>query len=170
MSKIVFVVGGARSGKSCFAETRALSMEGARHVYVATAEAFDAEMADRILCHQLARSDEWDTVEAPSDLAETLTALKGSGAVILVDCLTLWLSNRLLAGGDIQADCERLLSVLETIKEPVVLVANEVGLSIVPDNELARKFRDAAGLLNQRVAKLASEVNFMVAGLPMRLK
>lgn len=170
MANIIFVLGGARSGKSRFAEARVREIGGARRVYVATAEAFDAEMAARILRHQIDRGEDWDTVEAPNDLVGALGELAGSGATILVDCLTLWLSNRLLAGADPEVEGEKLVATLAGLQETVVLVANEVGLSVVPDTALGRSFRDAAGILNQRVAALAGEVHLLVAGLPMRLK
>jgi adenosylcobinamide kinase/adenosylcobinamide-phosphate guanylyltransferase len=134
--------------------------------YIATAEAFDAEMAARIATHRARRPAGWITQEAPRDLPARLGATDGP---VLVDCLTLWLSNLLLAKADLQHAGDALVAALDR-PAPTVLVANEVGLSIVPDNALARAFRDAAGLLNQRLAALADRVIFTVAGLPLVLK
>jgi adenosylcobinamide kinase/adenosylcobinamide-phosphate guanylyltransferase len=165
---VVLITGGARSGKSRRAEARVRSLPG-RPVYIATAEALDAEMAERIAHHRIRRGNDWIEREVPLDLAEVLTETDGGGAR-LVDCLTLWLSNLLHAGRDWSHETELLTRTLQQQRSPVVLVTNEVGLGIVPDNALARKFRDAAGLLNQGVAAVADEVEFVVAGLPMRLK
>jgi adenosylcobinamide kinase/adenosylcobinamide-phosphate guanylyltransferase len=171
MSNSLLVLGGARSGKSRFAEARILAVPADRRVYLATAEALDAEMASRIAHHRAGRAGAgWETVEAPHELPAALAAAARPGTAVLVDCLTLWLSNRLLAEADLEADRADLVDVLRDIRSPVALVANEVGLSIVPDNALARRFRDEAGLLNQAVAAVADEVVFMAAGLPLRLK
>lgn len=165
--RLTLVLGGARSGKSRHAE-----MLVRRHsppwVYVATAEPLDGEMRERIAAHQSRRGAEWHTLEAPYDLAQTLSA--SSTAIMLVDCLTLWLSNILLAERNIEIECDRLLEALATRTVPTVLVSNEVGLGIVPDNALARRFRDAQGTLNQRVAAIADHVVLMTAGLPLVLK
>jgi len=165
MSRMILVTGGARSGKSVIAEGRALGHTG-RATYIATAQAFDAEMARRIAAHRARRGAEWDDVQAPLDLAGALRA--SDGQPCLVDCLTLWLTNVMLAERDWQG--EGLLDALAARRSPVVLVTNEVGGGIVPDNALARAFRDAAGLLNQRVAAMADEVILAVCGLPMRVK
>jgi adenosylcobinamide kinase/adenosylcobinamide-phosphate guanylyltransferase len=138
-------------------------------IYVATAEAGDAEMAERIALHWARRRDGWRTVEAPRDLASALEGVD-SGAPILVDCLTLWLSNRMLAGADLDAETTRLETALAGRQAPVVLVSNEVGFGIVPDNALARRFRDVQGRLNQRMAARAGRVVLMVAGLPLVVK
>lgn len=146
MSSVTFVIGGARSGKSRFAETLTRGFPARRHVYVATAEIFDDEMAERVAAHRAGRKGRgWQTVEAPYDLPSAITANADADSAVLVDCLTLWLSNRMLAGADLAADRAALAASLAATAGPVVLVANEVGLSIVPDNALARRFRDEAG-------------------------
>ena len=165
---IILITGGARSGKSLRAETRAQSFPG-RPVYIATAEAFDAEMRERIARHQARRGNDWIEHEAPLALVEALDATDGGGAR-LVDCLTLWLSNLMHADRDCAQEAAQLADALVRQSSPVVLVTNEVGLGIVPDNALARAFRDAAGILNQTIARVADEAEFVVAGLPMKLK
>ena len=165
---IILITGGARSGKSLRAESRALSFAG-RPVYIATAEAFDAEMRERIARHQARRGNDWIEHQAPLALVEALDATDGGGAR-LVDCLTLWLSNLMHADRDCAQEAAQLADALVRQSSPVVLVTNEVGLGIVPDNALARAFRDAAGLLNQTIARVADEAEFVVAGLPMKLK
>ncbi|MGE0256424.1 MAG: bifunctional adenosylcobinamide kinase/adenosylcobinamide-phosphate guanylyltransferase [Alphaproteobacteria bacterium] len=167
---LTLVLGGARSGKSRHAEALAESVPGARPIYVATGEAGDAEMAARIVAHRARRGPHWATEEAPRDLAAVLGRVSAPDAVVLVDCLTLWLSNLLLAGDDLDAARVGLLDALAAARGPVVCVANEVGLGIVPDNALARAFRDAAGRLNQDVAAAADRVVFLAAGLPLVLK
>ncbi|GGC92543.1 bifunctional adenosylcobinamide kinase/adenosylcobinamide-phosphate guanylyltransferase [Chelatococcus reniformis] len=165
--RLTLVLGGARSGKSRHAE--ALIEEApSPWLYVATAEAFDDEMRERIALHRSRRDGGWRTHEAPLALADTLAAL--SVGPLLIDCLTLWLSNHLLAGSDIAAESARLEQAIAARSGPTVAVANEVGLGIVPDNALARRFRDEAGRLNQRLAARADRVLFMVAGLPMVVK
>jgi len=165
---IILITGGARSGKSARAESRAHGFAGPP-VYIATAEALDAEMRERIAQHRARRGNGWIEREAPLALAEALEATDGDGAR-LVDCLTLWLSNLLHAERDWSQEATRLAATLARQSSPVILVSNEVGLGIVPDNALARLFRDAAGRLNQLIAQAADEVEFVVAGLPMRLK
>ena len=165
----LFVIGGARSGKSRYAQARAEAAGGAP-VFVATAEAFDDEMRERIARHQADRDARWSTVEAPRELPAAIDALNGAGAVVLVDCLTLWVSNLLLADADIRAAGEQLCDAIVRFDGTLILVANEVGLGIVPDNALARRFRDAAGLLNQSVAAAAAEVVLLTAALPLTLK
>ena len=167
-ARLTLVLGGARSGKSRYAESLITALPPP-WVYVATAQARDAEMAERIALHRARRERAWQTVEVPHDLAGALAAL-ASGAPILVDCLTLWLSNRMLAGADMDAEIDRLESALDRRTGPVVLVSNEVGSGIVPDNELARRFRDLQGRLNQRLAARAELVVLMVAGLPIVVK
>ncbi|MDE1917427.1 MAG: bifunctional adenosylcobinamide kinase/adenosylcobinamide-phosphate guanylyltransferase [Sphingomonadales bacterium] len=167
MGQILLVTGGARSGKSALAEERALAHCGYA-TYIATAQAFDGEMKERIAHHQARRAQGWTTVEAPLDLAGALR--QHDDAPCLVDCLTLWLTNLMLAERDWQDEARDLLSALAARVLPVVLVTNEVGGGIVPDNALARAFRDAAGLLNQQVASLADEVILAVCGLPLRVK
>jgi adenosylcobinamide kinase / adenosylcobinamide-phosphate guanylyltransferase len=165
---IILITGGARSGKSLRAESRARNFPG-QPVYIATAEALDAEMRERIAQHRARRGTDWIEREAPLALVEALDATDGGGAR-LVDCLTLWLSNLMHANRDCSQEAATLADALLRQKSPVVLVSNEVGLGIVPDNALARAFRDGTGLLNQMVARVANEVEFVVAGLPMRLK
>ncbi len=164
---LTLVLGGARSGKSLYAE-RLIAAVPPPWVYVATAQAFDDEMVLRIAQHRARRAEGWETVEAPLDLAGALMA--ASDRPVLVDCLTLWLTNLMLGGHDIAAATVALDAALDARAAPTVLVANEVGLGIVPDNALARAFRDAAGRLNQHLAARADTVLFMVAGLPMRVK
>jgi adenosylcobinamide kinase/adenosylcobinamide-phosphate guanylyltransferase len=166
---IVLVLGGARSGKSRFAEAL-VTGASLSAFYVATAEPHDAEMRDRIAAHRARRGASWTTIEEPIELVNRLLAMAESAQPILVDCLTLWLSNLMGAGCDVGFEIERLLAILPQIKAPMVMVANEVGLGIVPENELARRFRDHAGRLNQGVAALADRVLFMAAGLPLALK
>ena len=165
---LTFVLGGARSGKSRHAEALATALP-APWLYLATGQAFDAEMAARIAHHRARRGPGWETREAPLDLAGALAAAP-PGQAVLVDCLTLWLSNLMLAGRDPEAEGDRLLAVLARPRGPWVLVSNEVGMGIVPENALARAFRDAAGRLSQRVAAQAGTVILTVAGLPLRVK
>ncbi len=165
----LFVLGGARSGKSRYAQQRAEALAG-RHLFIATAEAWDAEMAERIARHRADRDARWETVDAPRDLAAALDAASGTGAVALVDCLTLWASNLLLADADMEQATDGLCAAIARFDGRLILVANETGLGIVPDNALARRFRDAAGRINQAVAAVADEVMLVVAGLPMRVK
>jgi adenosylcobinamide kinase / adenosylcobinamide-phosphate guanylyltransferase len=166
-SSVILVLGGARSGKSRFAESLFADRAG-RRFYVATAEPGDDEMRVRIRQHQARRGTGWQTIEAPLDI-EGAIATAGNDAA-LVDCLTLWLSNLMAAGRDIEAATTRLCQTLDGVLAPVVLVSNETGLGIVPDNPLARQFRDHAGRLNQAVAARADRVYFVAAGLPLTLK
>lgn len=168
MGKTILITGGARSGKSGIAETKALSL-APRAVYIATAEVRDHEMASRVARHQARRGAEWTTHPEPLDLVGALGATDGQGPR-LVDCLTLWLTNLMLGGHDWQAEGRALVDALPRQADPVLLVTNEVGGGIVPDNALAREFRDAAGLLNQWVAAAADEVILAVAGLPLKVK
>ena len=165
----LLVLGGARSGKSRYAQARA-EATGLDRCFIATAQAFDDEMYDRITRHQQDRDALWHTIEAPMALADAIRANAAPSRVLLVDCLTLWTFNLLLAGRDIDAATDDLVAAIVAAPGPIILVANEVGLGIVPDNALARRFRDAAGLLNQRVAATVREVQFLAAGLPLRLK
>ncbi len=170
--KIYFITGGARSGKSSFAEKLAVELEGKR-AYVATAQALDAEMAAKIDKHRRDRSSIWDTYEEPLAVADLLRKLSGRYQVVLLDCLTLWLSNVIAhtdGDGVVQDRVEELVKVLASFDGTCLVVSNEVGLGIVPDNPLARKFRDLAGMLNQRVAQTADEVYFTAAGIPMKIK
>ena len=165
---VTLILGGARSGKSRYAE-RLIELEPAPWIYLATAEARDDEMKRRITEHRARRDRRWQTIEAPHDLAGALAALLPRSAV-LIDCLTLWLSNRLLADADIDREIEGLERALASHDGAVVAVSNDVGSGIVPDNALARRFRDLQGVLNQRIAAKASRVVLMVAGLPLAVK
>lgn len=167
-ARLTFLLGGARSGKSAHAE-QLVSALPAPWTYIATAQSYDDEMSERIAIHRARRDANWVTLDAPLDLTETLDALP-DGAPLLLDCLTLWLSNQMLAGHDVEQESARLAGVLSRPRGPWFVVSNEVGLGIVPDNALARRFRDAAGRLNQRVAAHADTVLFMVSGLPMKVK
>jgi adenosylcobinamide kinase / adenosylcobinamide-phosphate guanylyltransferase len=163
--RLTLVLGGARSGKSRYAE-RLITALPPPWIYVATAEPRDAEMAERIALHRARRGTGWQTVEAPYEVAVAL-ATTAAGAAVLVDCLTLWLSNRMLAGADVDAEIDRFEAALDRRAGPVVLVSNEVGFGIVPDNPLARRFRDLQGGLNQRLAARAGRLVLVVAGLPL---
>jgi adenosylcobinamide kinase/adenosylcobinamide-phosphate guanylyltransferase len=169
MTDITLILGGARSGKSRHAE-RLIADRAPPWAYVATAQALDAEMTARIAEHQCRRGGDWSTTEAPLDLTTALLDAEQSARPVLVDCLTLWLSNLMAAGRDIEQESAALAATLRAMATPVVLVSNEVGLGIVPDNALARRFRDLAGRLNQEVAALANNVVFVAAGLPLTLK
>lgn len=164
LTKLTLVLGGARSGKSRYAE----QLIGARPaLYIATGEPHDDEMRARIRDHQGRRGTHWTTREAPLALA---AALREADRPALVDCLTLWLSNLLGAGLDPETETRALIAALSAVSVPVILVSNEVGLGIVPDNKLAREFRDHAGRLHQAVAAVATRVVFVAAGLPLTLK
>ncbi|MGA8616748.1 MAG: bifunctional adenosylcobinamide kinase/adenosylcobinamide-phosphate guanylyltransferase [Xanthobacteraceae bacterium] len=165
--KLTLVLGGARSGKSRYAESLIATLPPP-WLYVATAEAGDDEMAVRIKAHRARRGLDWRTIEAPRHL---VAAVQKAGTMpVLVDCLTLWLANLMLADVDIEAETAHLESTLAAAAAPVVLVANEVGSGIVPDHPLGRKFRDLQGILNQRIAARADCVVLLVAGLPLALK
>ncbi len=165
---LTFVIGGARSGKSAHAETLATALP-APWTYIATAQPYDGEMAERIAHHRARRGAGWSTVDAPLDLAGALAAVP-DGQPVLVDCLTLWLSNHMLAGHDFERLSSELASVLSAPRGPWFAVSNEVGLGIVPDTPLGRRFRDAQGRLNQQIAAAATNVLLMVAGIPVQVK
>ena len=171
---VCLVLGGARSGKSTHAEKLATgSLHGAPPqpaVYIATAQAGDVEMATRIMAHRARRGAGWTTIEEPLKLAEALEAAAAHGRPVLVDCLTLWLSNLMQAGADLDEAADDVVRVLEGYAVPVVFVSNEVGLGIVPDTPLGRAFRDAQGRLNMRMAERADRVVLMAAGLPLIMK
>jgi adenosylcobinamide kinase/adenosylcobinamide-phosphate guanylyltransferase len=167
LSRLTLVLGGARSGKSRYAENLLQSAAPPWH-YLATAEAGDEEMRQRIAQHRARRGAPWQTLEVPLDLTDAVGGMR-TGA-LMIDCLTLWLSNILLSQRDIDAECDRLIAALEMAPGPIVAVSNEVGLGIVPDTPLGRQFRDAQGRLNQRVAAIADHVVLMAAGLPLSLK
>lgn len=168
LPRITLVLGGARSGKSRYAE--ALVRDAGGGIYLATAQALDDEMAARIARHRAERGEGWTTIEEPLELGAALERSARIGRPVLVDCLTLWLSNLMGAGRAAKQETARLIAVLKTLPVPVVLVSNEVGLGIVPDNALARAFRDEAGRLNQTVAAAAGRVVLLAAGLPLVLK
>jgi adenosylcobinamide kinase/adenosylcobinamide-phosphate guanylyltransferase len=170
-NRIVLITGGARSGKSRYAEERARE-SGMRRLYLATAEAKDEEMARRIAEHRKRRGEEWITIEEPIELSNQLLRYRGQVDCALVDCLTLWLSNLLLRQDEEAAvkRIDELVDVLTLLDFHVFFVTNEVGSAVVPDNALARKFRDLVGLASQRLAEAADEVVLMVAGLPMIVK
>jgi len=166
---ITLVLGGARSGKSVFGETLVLG-SGLEPVYVATAQAWDDEMRQRIGTHKARRGAEWVSVEETDDLDGVLKREARPGRAVLVDCLTVWITNLMMAEADVAARSRRLCDTLAGIESPVVLVSNEVGLGIVPENAMARAFRDHAGRLHQDIAALAATVYFVAAGLPLRMK
>ena len=168
MSCSLLITGGTRSGKSSFAEKRTLSY-GMPVLYIATAQAFDEEMENRIQLHQQRRGDEWRTISEPLAIANILISLDGQGAC-LVDCLTLWLSNLIFAEEDISKATSSLIEAIAARRDPVILVTNEVGVGIVPENALARRFRDEAGRLNQIVAEAVDEVYTCISGIPLKLK
>lgn len=171
---VTLVLGGARSGKSRYAERLAAgTLHGAsphRAVYVATAEAGDVEMATRIMAHRARRGGGWTTIEEPLKLADALQVAAAKSEPVLVDCLTLWLSNLMHAGEDVDGATDELLHALGGHATPVVLVSNELGLGLVPETPLGRSFRDAMGRMNMRVAENANRVIFMAAGLPLVMK
>ncbi len=166
---VVLVLGGARSGKSSFSERMIISAGGERH-YIATGQAFDDEMVDRIARHQADRGEGWITHEIPLDLPRHLATIDAAGRSVLVDCLTLWVSNLMMSERDLKAESEALIAQLSSCASHVVLVSNEVGLGIVPENRMAREFRDHAGRLHQKIAAIADKAYFVAAGLPLKLK
>lgn len=162
-----FLLGGARSGKSRLAQRTAEACEGPL-TYIATGEARDAEMAGRIASHRADRGPRWTTLECPIDVAGAVGAVREGAA--LVDCLTLWLSNIMLAGRDVETDVGELVGSLEQASVPLFIVSNEVGLGIVPETALGRTFRDEAGRLNQLIAAASARVLFVAAGFALPLK
>jgi len=168
-SSLILVIGGARSGKSLYAENLANSSDH-ELIYLATAEPRDIEMKKRIHAHQNRRGRRWKTIEEPIHLAAALRSNCKLNTFVLVDCLTLWLSNIMANTSNIASEMKELIVTLQRLKGQVALVSNEVGLGIVPDNELARQFRDQAGLLNQSIASIADEVFLLAAGLPIKIK
>lgn len=168
--RITFLIGGARSGKSSFALARASEHAG-KKVFIATAQAFDTEMKERIAKHREERNKGWDTVEEPFGIAETIKKISDKYEVIVIDCLTLWLSNLLLAEKDMEKEIDAFVSsVIAHKASHIFIVSNEVGMGIVPENKLARRFRDLAGHLNQKLAHIADEVYLVTAGIPLRIK
>lgn len=165
---LTFILGGARSGKSAYAESLVMTHKAPWN-YVATAQAFDEEMRARIDTHIARRGADWRTIEAPIDLPDAARKAPAK-TPLLIDCLAFWLSNRLLSGADLAADRAALVAALRARKAPTVVVSSEVGLSVVPENPLARAFRDAAGLMHQEVAQHAAHVALVVAGYPVKVK
>ncbi len=165
----LLIIGGARSGKSRYGQKRA-EESGKQAILIATAEAGDAEMAARIAAHGAARGDHWRVIEEKLELTDSLIREAAQDKVLLVDCLTLWLSNLMLHGRDPDAQGELLAQSIATLAGPAIFVSNEVGSGIVPENELARRFRDAQGRLNQRIAAACDAVVLVAAGLPLVLK
>ena len=163
------VLGGARSGKSRFAEDLA-ARSGLQQVYIATAQTWDDEMRQRVATHIDRRGNAWTTIEEPFELAQALKTSCRPGNFVLVDCITLWLTNIMLAEKDIAEETAGLLTTLHGLEGPCALVSNEVGYGIVPENALARRFRDEAGVLNQRLAEVCDRVVLVAAGLPLTLK
>lgn len=168
MAGITLVLGGASSGKSAWAEAL-VARAGLPRIYIATAQAFDTEMEAKIAAHRRQRGTGWRTIEAPHDLAAELDALPADHAVLL-DCATMWLSNRLLAGAEVDGEADALVEALAGCASPVVVVSNEVGQGIVPESPLARRFRDEQGRLNRAIAARAGRVVAIMAGLPLALK
>lgn len=173
MGRLAFITGGARSGKSSYAQRRCEDLPGPL-LYVATARVEDAEMDDRVKLHQQVRGPRWTTLEEPLLLAEKIPETINSESAILLDCLTLWLSNQLFASageaGPVLREADLLLATLVTLSIPVFIVSNELGSGIVPEHRLARDFRDLAGTVNQRFAAAAHEAWLVASGLPLRLK
>ena len=168
LPKLTLILGGAASGKSVFAESLVLK-EKLEPVYIATAQVFDNEMAEKVARHRAQRGDRWITIEEPLAVAEALKQSSGTQAV-LIDCVTLWLTNILLDDRDIAAESNSLMKALAGCAAPIVIVSNEVGYGIVPENALSRRFRNAQGRLNQDIAAQADCVVSVMAGLPMVLK
>ncbi|MDJ0612283.1 MAG: bifunctional adenosylcobinamide kinase/adenosylcobinamide-phosphate guanylyltransferase [Rhizobiaceae bacterium] len=166
---ITFILGGARSGKSKFAEDLVLR-SGLKPIYLATGRAFDDEMVERIESHQNRRGEEWETVEEPLALVDALSHAAIPGRIILVDCLTLWITNLMMAEANVGKEAEGLANYMKDARAPIVLVSNEVGQGVVPENKMAREFVDLSGLVHQRLASVANDVYFVTAGLPNKLK
>jgi adenosylcobinamide kinase/adenosylcobinamide-phosphate guanylyltransferase len=169
MSSTTFILGGARSGKSRFAE-QLITDSGLERHYIATGRAWDDEMRARIAAHRDDRGPSWTTHEEPLQLVECLSAVDGEGRAILVDCLTLWVTNLMMGERDMAAESAALAAWLPKARARLVLVSNEVGLGIVPENRMARDFRDHAGRLHQMIAASAADVYFIAAGLPLKMK
>jgi len=164
---ISLILGGARSGKTVRALTLAAEPP---HVYLATAQALDGEMNARIAAHRAERGPSWAVIEEPLDIAAALDGIEDASTTVLVDCLTLWLSNLMHHGRDVEGETDRLIAALERSPNRIILVSNEIGLGLVPMEKLSREFRDAQGRLNQRIAAAADHVECIIAGLPLTLK
>lgn len=173
MKRIIFVIGGCRSGKSSHAQKLAEATASAGRVYIATCIPYDDEMKDRVIRHQRVRDRSWRTVEAPIELPSAVSSAVETDDVVLVDCLTLWTSNLLIspeASPYVDRYVEDLVDALDRAPCPVIIVSNEVGAGIVPENRLARQFRDVMGTINQQIAACADEVVWTVAGIPVTIK
>ncbi|MEZ5691932.1 MAG: bifunctional adenosylcobinamide kinase/adenosylcobinamide-phosphate guanylyltransferase [Rickettsiales bacterium] len=169
MPKITFIIGGARSGKSWHAEQIAIS-RGKKKIYIATAEPIDEEIKNRILLHQKRRGSEWITTESPIELPKQVENLSNSDNLLLIDCLTLWINNLLYNNKNVTRYTNNLIESLKKTQSDVIIVSNEVGIGITPDNQIARQFRDYAGILHQQIAEISNSVILMVAGIPMVIK
>lgn len=174
-SGVTFVLGGCKSGKSAHALELAEALKAERYIYVATCVPADPEMHERVRRHQKERGPNWQTVEEPLQIEQVIARHAGPQTVLLVDCLTLWVTNLLMDGRDrtskeIESRLDALCRTLDHRSGPILLVSNEVGTGIVPENRLARRFRDVAGLVNQKVAAVADRVVWMVAGIPVPIK
>lgn len=163
------ILGGARSGKSAYAETMTLACGNTPH-YVATSQIFDDEMNERVQQHQRRRGTQWSVTEEPLNLCEAIKRAPTGCSAILVDCLTLWLSNLMHQERNVDVETNQLLDLIPGLGQPIVFVSNEVGMGIVPENALARSFRDHQGRLNQSLAAIVDRVDFIAAGLPLNLK
>jgi adenosylcobinamide kinase/adenosylcobinamide-phosphate guanylyltransferase len=173
LKEVVFIIGGCRSGKSRHALETAKRIAGIKKIFIATCIPHDAEMRQRVDRHQKERGRDWQTVEAPVDLTQAITVSSRQADVLLVDCLTLWISNLLMEIEDDEIIAERIAGLTQSVasaSSPVILVSNEVGGGVVPENKLARRFRDLAGTANQAVAEQADRVVWMVAGIPVQIK
>ncbi|RJQ39039.1 MAG: bifunctional adenosylcobinamide kinase/adenosylcobinamide-phosphate guanylyltransferase [Nitrospiraceae bacterium] len=166
---ITFIIGGARSGKSSFALQKASALPGSK-AYIATAQALDNEMKTRIEKHRKERPAEWATFEEPLNISALIKDVQDKYDVILLDCLTLWLSNIMLTDKNIEKEIEAFCSLLSTVHCSLFAVSNEVGMGLVPDNELSRRFRDMAGYLNQKAAEISDDVYLVTAGIPVKIK
>ncbi|MGI9380714.1 MAG: bifunctional adenosylcobinamide kinase/adenosylcobinamide-phosphate guanylyltransferase [Methyloligellaceae bacterium] len=169
LNESLLVLGGARSGKSRYAE-RIAELVDLPKIYVATAEPRDSEMTARIAEHQRRRTSSWDTLEEAYEVPAVIQDHVSRECTILVDCLTIWLSNLMLADRNIDEEVTALLKAIQDFRGRLILVSNEVGFGIVPDNKLGREFRDLSGSVNQQVAACADRVQFIIAGYPMNLK
>lgn len=163
------ILGGARSGKSAYAEQMVLACGNTPH-YVATSQIFDDEMKQRVQQHQHRRGTQWSVTEEPLNLCEAIEDAQTGNSAILVDCLTLWLSNLMHHERNVDTETSKLLDLIPGLSQPIIFVSNEVGMGIVPENALARSFRDHQGRLNQKLAATVDRVDFIAAGLPLNLK
>ncbi len=170
LPRLTLILGGARSGKSRLGEQLIEEASGFTPYYIATAEALDSEMTDRIATHRERRGGRWHTIEEPLALTETLCQVSAEGRALMVDCLTLWLTNLLVTEHPVEAEIDRLVESVDQLKGATVMVSNEVGQGVIPMNEMARAFVDHAGILHQRLAAKADQVFFMTAGLAQQLK